>query len=127
MVKNLAFIALALYSQAYLGQSNPAITGWIFNLDGTTGRHYLNGNSTPIEDTALVNVQTVQFSNDYSYVNSSGVPSYIVGPYLDGNPSQATSNDWLFQIPLNPIENSGNLTSTPLGPIGVFYKWSSHV
>ena len=120
MFKQLTFICLTASAVSAIGQTNPAITEWLINTDGTTGRHYVSGNSTPINDSYLVNVQTVQYSNDYSYINASGIPAYIIGPYLDGNPAQATDNDWLFQIPLNPIENTGSLTSTPLGPVGVF-------
>lgn len=103
-----------------MAQTNPAITSWLINNTGITGRHYLSGNSTPINDTASANVQRVRYSNDFSYVNSSGIPSYIVGPYLDGNPALATNNAWLFKIPLNPVENTGAHTSTPLGSIGLF-------
>ena len=101
-------------------QDNPAITNWLINTTGETGRHYVSGNSTPITDTAKVNVQRVQYSDNNAYINCSGIPSYIVGPYLDGNPALATNNAWLFQIPLNPEKNDGALTSTPMGVIGVF-------
>ncbi|MFT5600451.1 MAG: hypothetical protein ACI9N1_000686 [Flavobacteriales bacterium] len=101
-------------------QTNPAITDWLFNTDGTTARHYVSGNSTPINDADLVNVQSVEYSNDYSYIMSTGLPSYIIGPYLDGNPSQASDNQHIFKIPLAPVENTGTLTSTPFGSIGVF-------
>lgn len=101
-------------------QLNPAITSWIINTTSITGRHYISGNPTPVSDTYPANVQTVQYSTSYAYINSSGIPGYIVGPYLDGNPSLASDNDWLFQIPLSPQQNTGTLTSTPLGCIGVF-------
>ena len=101
-------------------QTNPAITSWLINTAGTTARHYVSGNATPINDTDPVNVQTVQYSTNYSYVSASGLPSYIIGPYLDGNPSQASDNGHIFKIPLNPVENTGTLTSTPFGSIGVF-------
>lgn len=101
-------------------QTDPAITSWLFNTTGATGSHYVSGNSTPIPDTAQVNVQLVQYSNNYSYINCSGFPAYVVGPYQDGNPALATNNNWLFQIPLNPTENTGTKTDTPLGAIGIF-------
>lgn len=101
-------------------QTNPAITNWLINNSGLTGRHYVSGNSTPIADTASANVQRVRYSTNYTYVNCSGIPGYIVGPYLDGNPALATNNAHLFKLPLNPVENTGTATSTPLGPIGVF-------
>ncbi|MDP4664586.1 MAG: YHYH protein [Salibacteraceae bacterium] len=101
-------------------QTNPAITSWLINTTGITGRHYVNGNSTPISDTAHANVQRVRYSNNYAYINCSGVPSYIVGPYNDGNPSLATNNNLLIKLPLNPVQNSGAQTETSLGSIGVF-------
>lgn len=117
----LTFSLLAgLLTSEMRAQTNPAITSWLLNNTGITGRHYLSGNSTPINDTASANVQRVRYSNNYAYTNSSGIPSYIVGPYLDGNPALATNNAWLFKIPLNPVENTGALTSTPFGSIGLF-------
>jgi len=99
--------------------THPAVTNWLINTTGITGRHYIQGNTTPIVDTAQANVQRVQYSNDYSYIECSGIPAYIIGPYLDGNPAIATNNQWLFRIPLNPVENTGQLTGTPLGPVGL--------
>ncbi len=111
--------ALLQIGQA-MSQTDPAITSWMINTTGITGRHYVEGSDTPINDTAHANVQLVQYSDNFTYVNSSGVPAYIVGPYLDGNPALATNNEWLFKIPLNPTENLGTLTTTPLGPIALF-------
>ncbi len=108
-----------LTGQAF-AQTNPAITEWIINTTGATGSHYVTGNSTPISDPYEANVQTVSYSADYAYANATGIPSYIIGPYQDGNPAQGTDNDWIFKIPLNPVENTGTLTSTPFGSIGVF-------
>ncbi|UTW61149.1 YHYH protein [bacterium SCSIO 12741] len=113
-------LSLLLVSWAQGQISDPEITQWIINTTGITGQHYVSGNSTPISDTAKANVQKIRYSNDNVYVNCSGIPSYIIGPYLDGNPAMATNNNWLFQIPRNPVKNSGTLTETPLGPIGVF-------
>ena len=38
-------------------QTNPAILNWIRNTDGLTGRHYVQGNSTPIDDAVEANVE----------------------------------------------------------------------
>lgn len=114
------YVLMGFTSGEILAQTNPAITSWLLNNTGITGRHYVSGNSTPIIDTASANVQRVRYSNNFTYVNSSGIPSYIVGPYLDGNPALATNNAWLFKIPLNPVENTGALTSTPFGSIELF-------
>ena len=122
MLKPYYLLALALLSSMMVEAqtTDPVVVNWMINTTGITGRHYVQGNSTPITDTAQANVQKVQYSATDVYINASGIPAYIVGPYLDGNPSLATHNDWLFQIPLVPVENTGTLTSTPFGPIGVF-------
>lgn len=102
-------------------QTNPAITGWLRNTTGITGRHFVSGNSTPITDTPLANVQTVQYSTNWVYVTTNGIPAYITGPFLDGNPSLATSQTGaIFKFPLTPTPNTGTLTATSGGDIGNF-------
>ena len=101
-------------------QLNPAITSWLINTDGTTGRHYVQGNSTPIVDADLANCQTVQYSTNWVYVSATGVPSYITGPFMDGNPSLTTNQNAIFKISLNPSPNAGNGTATSGGNIGIF-------
>ena len=101
-------------------QTNPAITNWLINTDGTTGRHYVQGNSTPIVDAVLANVQQVQHSTNWVYVSTTGVPSYITGPFLDGNPSLTTNQNAIFKISLNPTMNAGAGTATSGGNIGIF-------
>lgn len=120
MRKLMIFGAMALGGVSLAQTDNPAVNSWLINTTGIQSRHYVNGNSTPIQDSDPANVQLVQYSNDYSYIHASGLPSYIIGPYLDGNPSQASDNEHLFQIPLNPVVESGTKTETPLGYIGVF-------
>ena len=101
-------------------QTNPAISSWLRNTNGTTGRHYVSGNSTAINDADLVNVQTVQYSGSWVYVTTTGVPSYITGPFLDGNPSVTTNQNAIFKIPLSPSQNTGAATATSGGNIGIF-------
>ena len=120
MKKGVLFIALLACLFKLEAQTNPAIRSWILNTSGLKGRHYVNGNSTPIQDNVLANVQSVQYSADWSYVQATGIPSYITGPFLDGNPSLATAQTGYFKIPLNPVQNTGNPTSTTGGNIGVF-------
>lgn len=121
MNKKLLFLTGLVCSSLWASaQLSPAVTEWLINTTDIVGRHYIEGNSMPITDTAHANVQLVQYSNDYSYVHCSGIPAYIVGPYLDNNPAQATHNHWLFKIPLNPTMNTGTTVETPVGAIGIF-------
>lgn len=103
-----------------LGQTNPAITSWLQNTTGIMGRHYVKGNSTPVNDNVLANVQTVQYSANSVYVSTKGIPAYITGPFLDGNPSLATDQNAIFKLPLNPAKNTGTPTNTTGGNIGIF-------
>ncbi len=100
-------------------QTNPVITSWLQN-NTIKARHYVAGNSTPINDAALVNVQSVQYSANYVYATTTGLPSYVTGPFLDGNPSLATNQNAIFRYPLNPVQNTGTPANTTGGNIGVF-------
>ena len=120
MKKSILSFAL-LFSAAWSNaQVSPAISSWLRNTTGTTGRHYVHGNSTPINDADLVNVQSVQYSTNWVYVTATGVPSYITGPFLDGNPSVTTSQNAIFKMSLNPTQNTGAATATSGGNIGIF-------
>jgi hypothetical protein len=118
MKKNL--LTLALFCTGVLNaQLNPAITNWLINTSGLTGSHYVQGNSTPIVDNVAANVQAVQYSTNFVYVTTTGIPAYVTGPFL-GNPSLATSQNAIFKIALNPTANTGTLSSTTGGNIGIF-------
>ena len=98
----------------------PAITSWLQNTTGIMGRHYVAGNSTPINDNVLANVQTVQYSANWVYVSTKGIPAYITGPFQDGNPSLATNQNAIFKVSLSPVQNMGTPTNTTGGNIGIF-------
>jgi hypothetical protein len=118
MKKTITFLSffLVFVSNA---QTNPAITSWLRNTSGITGRHYVAGNSTPINDAVLANVQTVQYNATYAYISATGIPAYITGPFQDGNPSLATAQNKIFRFPLAPVQGSGTVATTG-GNIGVF-------
>ena len=116
----ITIIAAALVASSVFAQTNPAITSWLRNTSGITGRHYVKGNSTPISDTYPANVQKVQYTADNVYVSCSGIPAYVIGPYLDGNPNQGGNNNNIYKIPLKPVQNTGTLSPTTGGTIGVF-------
>jgi hypothetical protein len=111
--------AFALTTQLMNAQLSPAITSWLQNTT-VTGRHYAVGNPTPINDADLVNCQAVQYSSNWVYVSTKGIPAYVTGPYLDGNPSQATNQNAIFKFPLTPVQNTNTPTPTTGGNIGVF-------
>lgn len=119
MKKFLLLSAVVLSGLVSNAQTNPAIGSWLQN-NTIMGRHYLSGNATPIQDNVLANVQTVQYANNWVYVSTKGIPTYITGPFLDGNPSLASSQNAIFKISLNPVQNTGAPTNTNGGNIGIF-------
>ncbi|MCO4814538.1 MAG: YHYH protein [Flavobacteriales bacterium] len=102
----------------------PAVTSWLQNTT-ITGTYYNAGNSTPIGNGILVNCQKVEYSADWVYVTTEGVPSYTTGPFQDGNPSQASAQGAIYKIPLVPTENTGIKTPTGMGTAGVFINGTS--
>jgi arylsulfatase A-like enzyme len=102
------------------GTTKPQISAWLRNLTGIKGRHYVNGNSTPIQDNVLANIQSVKYSANWVYVEATGIPSYITGPFLDNNPTLATAQTGFFKFPLVPVQNTGTPTATSGGNIGAF-------
>ncbi len=119
MKKTILTIATLLSIALANAQTNPAITSWLQNTT-VTARHYVSGNSTPISDAALVNCQKVQYNTTDVYVTTTGLPSYVTGPFLDGNPSLATNQNAIFKYPLNPVKNTGTPVKTSGGNIGLF-------
>lgn len=119
-MKNLFTFAALLTATISIAQTNPAITKWLQNTSGITGRHYVAGNSTPIVDAVQANVQSVQYDANYVYVAATGIPAYITGPFQDGNPSLATAQNRIFRITLNPTQNTGTGVATTGGNIGIF-------
>ena len=113
------FLFLLFTSFSSFAQTNPAILKWLQNTT-TTGFYYMSGNSTPISHGILVNCQQVRYSANNVYVNATGMPAYKIGPYLDGNPNQAGTQNAIFRFPLNPTQNTGTLSPTTGGNIGVF-------
>jgi hypothetical protein len=113
-------LLLTLTAGQSWGQTNPAITSWLQNTTGIMGSHYVSGNSMVIPDNVEANVQSVQYSTNWAYISTNGIPAYPTGPFLDGNPSLATDQNAIFKFPLNPAQNTGTPTATTGGNIGVF-------
>lgn len=112
------FLIVGLHS--VFAQTNPVILNWLQNTTGIKGRHYVRNNYIPINDNVLANVLSVKYSTANVYIATNGIPAYITGPFLDGNPSLATSQNAIFKLPLNPIKNNGNPVNTTGGNIGLF-------
>lgn len=119
MRKHIFLFGLILLSTSSKSQINPAITSWLQN-NTLTGLYYASGNSAPIANNILVNCQKVEYSNNWVYIHTKGVPAYPTGPFLDGNPSLAQDQSAIFKLPLNPAQNTGTLTGTTPGNIGIF-------
>jgi hypothetical protein len=120
MKRQSLLVASMLGISSLFAQTNPAITAWLQNTTGIKGRHYVKGNSTPITDNVEANIQKVQYSGTSAYVTTNGIPAYITGPFMDGNPSLATSQNAIFKFPLSPSKNNGTPTATTGGNIGIF-------
>ena len=69
---------------------------------------------------SLIKLQAVQYNTTDVYVTTTGLPSYVTGPFLDGNPSIASNQNAIFRIPLNPVPNTGTPVNTTGGNIGIF-------
>lgn len=120
MKKFLLYSIQLLCTGSIYAQDTARLSSWIVNTTNIMGHYYVKGNSTPIAMTDLANVQKVQYSTDWVYINATGVPAYVTGPFLDGNPSTTTSQNAIFRFPMNPTKNTGNATSTTAGNIGNF-------
>ncbi len=112
----LTLLTLGSLAQA---QTSPAISSWLQNTT-QTGNYYPKGNATLTPNSLLVNCQKVEYSADYVYVTATGIPAYPTGPFSDGNPSNAEDQSGIYQIPLNPTENTETKDATVGGNIGIF-------
>ncbi len=119
MIKKIVFVSLLMGSILCKAQLNPAITSFLQN-NTITGTYYIAGNSTAQSNGILVNCQKVEYSSTHVFVHTKGIPAYPTGPFQDGNPSQATDQAAIFKLPLNPVQNTGTLTATTPGNIGIF-------
>ena len=119
MKKSLFTLLSIVFSLSGYSQTNPAITSWLQNST-ILGSYYTQGNSTAVTNNIPANTQAVQYSSNWVYVTTNGIPAYPTGPFLDGNPSQATDQNAIFKISLNPVQNTGTATATTAGNIGVF-------
>jgi hypothetical protein len=101
-----------LLSNSIFAQPTPEISSWKINTTKQTGYAGI-----------LTNVQQVQYSSNNVYVSTTCIPDYSIGPWT-ANPNIPINKNFVFKITRHPIQNTGNLTNTPLGHIGV---WSNGV
>ena len=113
------FFILLFLTIDVTAQTNPIIRNWLQNTT-QMGMYYMKGNSTAISNNILANVQKVQFSNTSVYISTNGIPAYPTGPFQDGNPSVAQSQNGIFKFPLIPQKNTGAPSATTGGNIGLF-------
>ena len=113
VILGLCLVSVSAFSQG------PVVTSWLQNTT-QNGTYYVSGNSTPISNNTLFNCQEVSYSANFVYIKTKGIPSYPTGPFLDGNPSIASDQNAIYQLPLNPQENTGAPIATNAGNIGVF-------
>ena len=103
-------ILLLLFTPLIISAQGPEKTSWILNLNGATNPSYPN---------YLTNVQNVCYTSSDVYISCTCIPGYDIGPWSQ-NPNQPANQNFVFKISLNPQENTGNKTKTPMGHIGVW-------
>ncbi len=119
MKKSIYTLGLVLAAFVSQAQVSPAISSWLQNTT-VTGKYYIQSNFTAFSNTVTANCQAVQYNATDVYVSTKGVPTYTTGPFLDGNPSQASNQNAIFKFPLAPTQNTNTPTATTGGNIGVF-------
>ena len=98
------FCLLVIKANAQIG---PDITSWLQN---TTVTGYAG---------IISNVQLVQYSATDVYVSTNCIPEYAIGPW-PSDPNIPSAQNAVCEFPRNPVPNTGTLTKTPLGSIGLW-------
>jgi len=112
--------ALASPNSVLAQVTDPRITYWVFNLDGHHG-HSTNATINATVSTIFADVYPAQmrYTSNNVYLQATGIPTYDVGPFPDGNPNIPGNQNRLFRIPRSP-QPAGVPTNTGLGAIGVW-------
>lgn len=108
MLRSARLLILLSTALLIVHASIPELAAWQRN---TTGQIGYNG--------LPANVQMVRYSANNVYVNSSGIPSYTIGPWPQ-NPNMPTNQNYLVRIPRTAVPQTGTTTNTPLGKIGMW-------
>jgi len=102
----------AFFTVHGMAQLSPVITSWVLNTTGATGYAGIE-----------TNVQLEQYDSNYVYISATCIPGYSIGPWI-GDPNVPSNQNFVYEIPRNPVPNTGTLTNVPLGQVGV---WSNGV
>ena len=78
-------IGSVLANSALAQVTDPAVTSWLQNTT-IYGSHYVQGNSTPIQDNVLANVQQVAYNTNWAYISTTGIPCLL---YTSPSPRDA--------------------------------------
>ncbi|MDA7501782.1 YHYH protein [Chitinophagales bacterium] len=114
-------LLLAFFFTACLfAQDDPAITSWLQNTTETGSFYTVATQGVAQDNGILANCQQIEYSDDFVYVYTEGVPAYPTGPFQDGNPSQASAQGRIYKFPRNPVAETGTNNSSTAGTIGVF-------
>ncbi len=96
---------------------DPTLDSWLQNLTNLRGRS-TSATLNPALSQIPADVQQVRFNAANTYVNSTDIPHYNIGPW-PSNPNTAQMQNVLVRIPRSPQVNTGTKTATGLGAIGV--------
>jgi YHYH protein len=96
--------------------ADPTLSSWIQNTTNQTGQSTVSSINSVVSQ-ILANVQQVRYTAGNVYVNATGIPSYNIGPF-GNDPNLPANQNWVYDIPRNPVAQSGTHTATGLGPIG---------
>ncbi len=107
-MKKISLAVFCLVIVTVNAQFTPEITSWMVNVTGLTGYSGLTAN-----------VQSVHYTNTDVYVSCTCIPGYDIGPWA-GNPNTPANQNFCFKITHNPQQNTGTLTATPLGHVGIW-------
>jgi len=126
----LIITSLQIVAQSFdllCNNTDPKITGWKISDGVTTMKYYTDINDevtcepTIVDSGVEANIQSVYYNADYIWVEATGCPDYMTGPYNgDGNPSFPDDQSRTIVLPRNPVANPGGQINdhTFLGPIG---------
>jgi len=108
MKKIILYVSSILIISSSMFAQGPEITSWIRNTTGATGYGGIESN-----------VQVVQYTSTDVYISSTCIPDYTIGPWT-ANPNTPSDQSIVTKLTRNPAQNTGTLTSTPMGNIGVW-------